>query len=44
MSGMKMGAWVSLVEDEGEAGLKMKRERGSAGQQIDRGFVSERLP
>lgn len=49
VSGMKTGAWVSLVksqlvEDEGEAGLKMKRERGSAGRQIDRGFVSERLP
>lgn len=31
VSGMKMGAWVSLVksqlvEDEGKAGLKMKRE------------------
>lgn len=48
VSGMKMGAWVSLVksqlvEDEGKAGLKMKRERGSAGRQIDRGFVSEKV-
>ena len=39
MSGLETGAWVSLVksqlvEDEGEAGLKMKREWGSAGRQI----------
>ena len=37
VSGLETGAWVSLVKSqlvEDEAGLKMKREWGSAGRQI----------